>query len=114
MKKLLVFASATALFVGCTRSPRDVQLSVVNESATTLTNTVVVGAGFSTPLGTLVPGAKQQIPLQSDTGAFQLQFDANGRHFAEPSAKEPWKGMKEVIMTVTTNLSVDTVSVTTF
>ena len=114
MKKLLVFASAAVLLVGCLRSSRNVQLTVVNESAAALTNMVAVGSGFSAPIGSLAPGAKTQIPLKSDSGAFKLEFDASGKHFSEASPKDPWNGMKEVIMIITTNYSVRYESVTTF
>ena len=114
MKKILVSVSAAALLLGCSCSPRNVRLTVVNESATTLTNMVAAGSGFSTPMGTLAPGGKRQVPLKSDAGSFNLEFDASGKHFSEASPKAPWDGMKEVIMTIATNFSVTCESVTTF
>jgi len=114
MNKILVLVSAAALLAGCSCSPRNVRLTVVNESTATITNAVVSGTGFSTPVGPLAPGAQQQVLLKSDTGAFQLEFDAKGRHFSEVSPKDPWNGMKEVIMTVGTNFTVSCASVTTF
>ena len=114
MNKLLVIACAVILFVGCTLYRRDVQLSVVNSSPATLTNVVAAGSGFSVSVGSLAPGAKQSIPLKSDTGGLKLEFDANGKHFSEGTGKNPWDGFKEIIMIVTTNFSVTVESVTTF
>ncbi len=114
MKKALAIISAAVLLAGCTPSTRDVRLTVVNESAVALTNVVASGAGFSAPVGLLAPGANQQVPLKGDAGAFKLEFDANGKHFSEVSPKDPWNGMKEVIMTVTTNFNVKYEGVTTF
>lgn len=111
MKKLLVIASAVGLLVGCTRK---VQLTVVNESTSTLTDIVAAGSGFAAPIGSLAPGAKQQVPLKNDTGALKLEFDANGKHFSEVSPKDPWNGMKEFIVIITTNFTVKYESVTTF
>jgi hypothetical protein len=114
MKKLLLIVSVAVLLVGCTRSTRTVQLTVVNQSAATLTNIVAAGSGFSAPIASLAPGEKQQVPLKSDTGAFKLEFDADGKHFSQETAKDPWNGVKEIIMTVTTNFSITSESVTTF
>jgi hypothetical protein len=106
MKKLIVIAAVAVLLVGCMRSSRNVKLTVVNESATAPTNIDAAGSGFSAP--------KTQIPLKSDTAALKLEFGANGKHFSEVSSKDPWNGMKEVIMTIMTNFSVKYESVTTF
>ncbi len=114
MKRLFAIAAVAVLLAGCTRSSREVQLSLVNDSAETLTNTVVAGTGYSIAIGTLTPGTAHHFPLRSDTGPFKLEFDAHGSHFAEPSRPDPWNGMKEIILTVQTNLSVDCASVTTF
>lgn len=114
MKNILVIISVAVLLVGCSRPTRNVHLTVVNESTAALTNMVAAGSRFSTSIGSLAPGAKQQVPLKSDTGAFKLEFDANGRHFSEVTEKDPWNGFKEIIMTVTTNFSVTCESVTTF
>lgn len=111
MKKTLIIASAAVLLAGCTR---DTQLTVVNDSAATLTNIVVAAPGFSKSIGSIASEAKQEVPLKSDSGEFKLEFDANGKHFSEDSGKDPWDGMKEVIMTVSTNFSVTSSSVTTF
>ncbi len=111
MKTLLALASVAILLTGCTR---DVQLTVVNESTTTLTNITVAGSRFTNSVGSLAPGAQQHVPLQSSSGEFKLDFDANGRHFSEPSPKDPWNGMKEIIMTVSTNFTVTCDGVTTF
>ncbi len=72
------------------------------------------GSGFSPPVGLLAPGAQQQIPFQSNSGSFRLEFDASGRHFSNASPADPWNGMKEIIMTITNNFGVDCASVTTF
>ncbi len=114
MKRILVVASVAVLLLGCSLYSRHVQLTVVNESAATLTNIFAIGSGFSVSVGSLAPGAKQQVPLKSNTGPFKLEFDASGKHFSEASPKNPWDGMKELIMTVTTNFRIDCASVTTF
>src|SRR2546426_8370629 len=103
MKKLLQIASAAVLLVGCTRSA---QLTVVNGSPATLTNIVASGSGFSVPFGALAPGAQQQVtlhPRPSDNGGFKLEFDASGKHFSEVGSNGVFSGMKEGIVTVTTN-----------
>ena len=114
MNILLALVSAAALFLGCSCSPRSVRLTVVNESAAALSNAVVSGAGFTMPVGTLAPGARREIPLKSDSGGFRLEFDADGRHFVEASPKDPWNGIKEVIMTVGAGFGVSSEIVTTF
>ena len=114
MKQLIILVSVAALLVGCTRSSRNVQLTVVNESAATLTTIVAAGSGFSSIIGSLAPGAKRQVLLKSDMGGFNLEFDANGKHFSKASPKDPWNGMKEVIMTVTTHYTINYECVTTF
>ena len=111
MKILLTLASVAVLLAGCTR---DVQFTVVNDSTATLTNITVAGSRFTNSVGSLAPGAQQHVPLQNSSGEFTLDFDANGKHFSEPSPKDPWNGMKEIIMTVATNFTITCDGVTTF
>jgi hypothetical protein len=115
MKKLLAIASAAILFVGCTPSER--KLTVINASSSTLTNIVASGTGFSMPFGSLAPSAQQQVtvsPRPRDNPGLKLDFDANGKHFSEALQDANFSGFKEIVMTVTKELSVTYESVTTF
>ncbi len=114
MKKWLIIALLVVLAIIFTHSTRDVVVTVENQSAAIITNAVVAGTGFSLPVGTVAPGAKQQISLKSNSGAFKLEFDASGKHFTAASPIEPWKGIKEAILTITNNFTVDYSFVTTF
>ena len=114
MKKWLVIALLVLLAIIFTHTTRDVVVTVENQSAASITNAVLVGSGFSLPVSSLPPGAKQQIHLKSNSGTFKLQFDASGKHFTAASPAEPWKGVKEAILTITNNFTVDSSFVTTF
>lgn len=114
MTTLFVISAAAMLLAGCTRS---VKLTVINGSTSTLTNITASGTGFSVPFNPLAPGARQQITLNSQTfgkEAFKLEFDAAGKHFSQATSSDPWNGMKEIIMTVSTDFSMSYGGVTTF
>lgn len=115
MKAILLIATAAVLLAGCGPT-RDVKLTVVNEAASKLTNIVASGAGFSAPVGSLAPGAQVTVtnPRPSGDAGFELAYDADGKHFSEKTRNDPWDGMKEIVMTVTTNFNVTYESVTTF
>ena len=116
MKVFLAIAALAILLVGCTGTTADVKLTVVNESASTLTNIVAAGDGFSASIGTLEPGAQATVtnPRPNDGAEFTLDYDADGKHFSEPMSKNPWKGFKGIIMTVTPDFSMDIGSITIF
>ena len=115
MNKIVIIAAVAVLLLGCARSMREVKLTVVNGSASTITNVVAAGSGFSAPLGSFAPGVKGTANLRpSDDAGFKLDFDADGKHFSESAPKGTWSGMKEVILTITNNFSVSQQSVTTF
>ena len=103
------------LLPGC--APPTPQLTVINVSSSTLTNIVASGSGFSVPIGSLAPGARNQVtvnPQPRDNPGFTLDFDADGKHFSEVSPDKSFRGMKEVIMTVTSQFSVTYEGITTF
>ena len=115
MKNRLVIAIAAILLAGCT--PPTPALTVINASPSTLTNIVASGSGFSVPLGSLAPRTQNQVtvnPQPRDHPGFRLDFDANGKHFSDLNPSKSFRGMKEVIMTVTSEFSVTYESVTTF
>ena len=116
MKVLLIIASVAVLLVGCKFTTRDVKLTVVNESASTLTNIVAAGTGFSSSVGSLAPGAQVTVakPRPCNNEGFTLDFDADGEHYSEMTWNDPWNGFKEIIMNVSPDFSVTYVSVTIF
>jgi len=116
MKVLLTIAALALLLMGCTGTTADVKLTVVNESASTITNIVAAGDGFTASIGTLEPGAQVTAtnPRPNDGADFTVDYDADGKHFSEPMKKNPWNGFKEIIMTITPDFSVEVASVTTF
>lgn len=114
MKKLLTITAAALLLAGCSHNEK---LTVINQSPTTLTNVVAAGPGMFEHFGTLAPGAQGQVtvdPTPNDPAGFRLEFDADGKHYTNNVPNTIWNGMKEVVLTVQTNFSVDLSAVTTF
>ncbi len=71
-----------SLLAACSR---DTQLTVFNESSSTLTNVVASGSVFSQSLSPLAPGAQQQVAITpGGESGLKLAFDADGQHFAPP------------------------------
>lgn len=115
MKNLLIIASAVLFLAGCT--PPTPRLTVINTSSSTLTNVEAFGSGFSQPIGSLAPGAQHRDlvhPVPRDNPGFKLEFDVDGKHFSEANPTQSFRGMKEVIMTVTPAFTVTYESVTIF
>lgn len=76
----VMFAAVLCLaaLTGCARQP---QLTVVNQSSTTLTDLVVSGSGFSTRLGALAPGEQRRLGVSpSGESSLRFEFDASGKH----------------------------------
>ncbi|MBN2451668.1 MAG: hypothetical protein JXR77_14865 [Lentisphaeria bacterium] len=70
--------SCAVILAGCSRQPR---VTVVNQSATELTNLVVSGSGFSLDLGTLPAGKKVRFGVTpSGESGLKVDFDAGGQH----------------------------------
>ena len=113
-KVVLLFAVAVALLSGC--DSREVKLTVVNQSAASLTNVIAAGPGFSAWLGSVAPASRTTVAVprpRTDAG-FTLTFEANGKRHAQATGSDPWDGFKEIIMTVSPQFDIGIESVTTF
>jgi hypothetical protein len=70
---------STIVLSGCTRGAN---LSVINRSATELTNVVATGSGFTQSIGTIPAGQQREVSVRvPGESALKLDFDANGKHF---------------------------------
>ncbi|MEY2858336.1 MAG: hypothetical protein RLZZ74_2649 [Cyanobacteriota bacterium] len=70
---------STIALSGCTRGGN---LSVVNLSATELTNVVATGSGLNQSIGAIPAGQQREVSLRvPGESALKLDFNANGKHF---------------------------------
>ena len=114
MKTSIALLLGILVSTGCTKQG---QVTVVNDSAATLTKVVVAGSGYSSPFGPIAPHAKQTVtlsPVPDGRAGLTLEFDADGKHFTSPRGVGVWNGMKEVILTVNPAFTVREEAVTTF
>ena len=116
MKKLLVIIVLALLLTGCTKTTRDVKLTVINDSTSTVTNISAVGVDFSASIDSLQAGEQATVThlRPSDGAEFLLDYDAGGKHFAELMANDPWNGFKEIIVSIAPDFSMTYASVTNF
>ncbi len=116
MKKILVIIVLALLLTGCTKTTRNVKLTVINDSTSTVTNISAVGADFSVSIKTLQAGEQTTVThlRPSDGAEFSLDYDAGGKHFSELITDDPWNGFKEIIVTIAPDFSMTYGLVTNF
>jgi hypothetical protein len=116
MKKVLVIAVLALMLTGCMKTTRNVKLTVINNSTSTVTNAIAVGVDFSVSIETLQAGEQTTVThlRPSDGAGFLLDYDAGGKHLSELIAGDPWNGIKEIIVTIAPDFSMTHVSVTNF
>jgi len=92
---------------GCSRGP---SITVANGSASTLSNLVVIGSGFTNALGSLVPGERRVIHVHphGESGV-RLVFDVAGsRHDSGETGYFEDSSLYAVAVTVSADLAVRT------
>jgi hypothetical protein len=116
MKKILVITVLALMLAGCMKTTRNVKLTVINNSTSTVTNAIAVGVDFSVSIETLQAGEQTTVThlRPSDGAEFLLGYDADGKHYTELMADDPWNGFKEIIVTIEPDFSMTHVSVTNF
>jgi len=116
MKKIVVVTVLALLLTGCMKSTRDVKLTVINNSTSTVTNINAVGVDFSVSIETIQAGEQATVThLRPNDGAeFSLDYDAGGKHFSELITDDPWNGFKEIIVTIAPDFSMTYGLVTNF
>ncbi len=116
MKKALVIMALALILTGCMKTTRNVKLTVINDSTSTITNIVAVGVDYSVSIETLRVGEQATVThlRPSDGAEFSLEYDVGGQHYTELMTDDPWYGFKEIIVTIAPDLSMTRVSVTNF
>ena len=109
MKKIVVITVLALLLTGCSKTTRNVKLTVINNSASTVTDINAVGVDFSVSIGILQSGEETTVThlRPSDGAGFSLDYDADGKHFSELITDDPWNGFKEIIVTIAPDFSMD-------